>query len=110
MAKKNETKKITITEALAQLKLMDKRIMKGTKVSIVGYSIGDKPQQNFDAAEIKKNWQSLQDLISARSVLKMAINKSNLITKVTVAGVKMTVLEAKATYWYKESILSPVIQ
>ena len=103
---------MTVTEGLAQLKLLDKRITKATRNSVVGYKIGSTVQESFDEKDVKANWQALQDLISRRGSLKMAINKSNLKTQVKIDGKKMSVLEAiefKNTITYKKNILKHIL-
>jgi len=109
---KVDKKEMTVTEGLAQLKLLDKRIKKSTRGSIVGHKVGSTIQDNFNESEAKANFQSLKDLIDRRASLKMAINASNLSTKVKIGGKKMTVLEAiefKKTIEYKKSILSRML-
>ena len=101
--------KMTVSEGLAKLKLIDKRIRKEVSGgSFVGYKIGKKIQENFDEQKAKSDFDSIQDLILYRAKLKMAINESNVKTKVNVAGKEMTVLEAiehKKTIEYKKILL-----
>jgi len=106
-----EKTEMTVSEGLAKLKLLDKRIRKAMTSEYVGYKIGNKVQENFESEKAKSNYQSLNDLMKYRSNLKMAINESNLKTKVKVAGKKMTVLEAieyKTTIQYKKEFLESV--
>lgn len=108
---KNKTK-MTVSEGLAKLKLLDKRINKETAASVfVGYKVGSEIQGNFDGEKAKSSLQSIQDLIEYRTKLKMAINKSNLKTKVKIAGKEMTVLEAienKSTIDYKKNLMRAI--
>lgn len=108
---KNKTK-MTVAEGLAKLKLLDKRIEKETSsTAYVGYKVGSKVQDDFDASRAKAGYQSVQDLIEYRTKVKMAINKSNLKTKVKVAGKEMTVLEAieqKSVINYKKALMNAI--
>jgi undecaprenyl pyrophosphate synthase len=106
-----EKTQMTVSEGLAKLKLLDKRIKKTMQMPYVGYKIGNKIQEDFDSEATKAKYQSLNDLMKYRNALKMAINESNLKTKVKVAGKKMTVLEAiehKTLIDYKKNILEYV--
>ena len=106
-----EKTQMTVSEGLAKLKLLDKRIMKNMRMDYVGYKIGNKIQEDFKPEDAKAKYQSLNDLMKYKSTLKMAINESNLKTKVKVAGKKMTVLEAieyKNTIQYKKTILNAI--
>ena len=102
---------ITVTEALATLKLLDKRIQKHIKQGIVGYKVGSNIQKEFSEKDVKENWQALQDLIVRRNDMKMAINISNVNTKISISNKKMTVLEAiefRKTIEYKKDILKNI--
>jgi hypothetical protein len=106
-----EKTQMTVSEGLAKLKLLDKRIMKSMRMDYAGYKIGNKIQEDFKPEETKAKYQSLNDLVNYRTALKMAINESNLKTEVKVAGKKMTVLEAienKNTIQYKKAILNAI--
>ena len=67
-------KTMTVSEGLAKLKLVDKRILKQVGTQYVGYKIGNKVQENFHTERVKSNYKSIQDLIAYRAALKMAIN------------------------------------
>jgi len=103
-------KEITVTQALAELKLFDKRINKLSELSIVGYKVGSTAKFDFSETNAKSIFDSLKDLIKNRASLKMAINESNIKTKVKIADVKMTVLDAiemkSGTIKYKKRVLS----
>ena len=90
---------MTIHRALGEIKLYDKKIVdllckdfviasKKRVTKIHGIDI-DKYKE-----EMKSNLQSLRALLRNRQILKSAIAKSNEITKVTIAGETMTVLDA----------------
>ena len=106
------TTKISITRALAELKLLDSRITKTTyeiKFAVcvtknTNYNIN---KNEFCSQTIAKQ-QSLMDLIARREKLKSAIMKSNAITMVKIGSKEMTVIEAietKTTIKYKEALL-----
>ena len=106
-----EKTEMTVSEGLAKLKLLDKRIQKSMRMEYVGYKIGNKIQEDFKSEDVKAKYQSLNDLMKYRSTLKMAINESNLKTKVKIAGKKMTVLgaiEHKSIIQYKKGILHAI--
>ena len=87
--------KITITEALSKVKLVDKKITKkiaGAK--FVGKQKGEKVLDNFEPESAKEDLQSIEDLISYRFKLKNAIHDSNQKTIVNISGKKYTVSEA----------------
>lgn len=103
---------ITVTRALAQVKALNDRITRGTAVSFVSTLTGGKhntgkPEQEV-SAQLVANLQSVTDLIKQRATLKGAIVRSNAVTKVTIAGVEMTVAEAierKASIVYDKALL-----
>jgi len=94
--------KLTITRALAELKLLDKRIQK----EIVGINYVDlyrkrhnklkKTQMTVEEYEkaVQSDMQSLNDLMHRRRKMKAALLESNATTIIKVAGEKMTVAEA----------------
>lgn len=91
---------ISIHRALAELKMLDKRInkaiMQGTYVAM---QIGDEAPRGYKSKEefnkeAKASYDSVQDLIKRRNAIKAAVVASNAVTKVNVAGVEMTVAEA----------------
>ena len=94
MEKLLQKNKMTISEGLAKLKLLDKRIRKSMAMDYIGYKVGNKIQDKFNPESTKGDFQSIKDLIDYRTKLKTAINISNMKTKVKVAGKKLTVLEA----------------
>jgi len=99
---------ITITRALNELKLLDKRIKKEiSEAKFVTVIQGnksftfDKTTKEEFANNAKSMVQSIQDLIVRKNQIKAAILESNGMTKVTIAGNEYTVAEA---IYKKESI------
>ena len=93
-------RKISITEALNELKLYDSKIMKAiTNAKLVGAAkksadkVGVVTKEDFEE-RAKASYQSVTDLIANRNTLKSAIVKSNAVTEVTINGKTMTVAEA----------------
>ena len=108
-------RKISITEALNELKLYDSKITKAiTNATFCGAAkksadkVGVVKKDDFDE-RAKASYQSATDLISNRNTLKSAIVKSNAITEVEIDGVSMTVAEAierKNSIVYDETLLN----
>jgi hypothetical protein len=109
--------KMSITRALAQLKLLDSRIRKEiAKARFVGiYQNRNKVigGTNLSKGDFEKNAladkQSIDDLIERRRVIKSKILLSNAITKVTVAGNNYFVVEAierKNSIEYEKELLT----
>lgn len=108
---------ITLTRALKEIKVLDKRIR--NKIETISFLDvrqnkfkdkalkSQKTLKDFES-ETRADWQSLQDLIVHRAKLKSGISHANSTTKVKVAGVEMTISEAietKHSIQYKKSIL-----
>lgn len=108
-------RKISITEALNELKLYDSKITKAiTNAKLAGATkkssnmIGVVKKEEF-IEKAKASYQSVTDLIANRNALKSAIVKSNAITEVTINGKTMTVAEAierKNSIEYDEQLLN----
>ena len=108
-------RKISITEALNELKLYDSKITKAiTNAKLVGATkkssdkVGVVTKENF-IEKAKASYQSVTDLIANRNALKSAIVKSNAVTEVTINGKTMTVAEAierKNSIDYDETLLA----
>lgn len=108
-------KKISITEALNELKLYDSKITKAIiNATFCGAAkksadkVGVVKKEDFDE-RAKASYQSCTDLIANRNALKSAIVKSNAVTEVTIADKKMTVAEAierKNSIGYDETLLN----
>jgi hypothetical protein len=97
--------KITITRALNEVKLLDKRInsaIENLVLADVSYAkepgkVSSRnqymPKDDF-IKKVKGDFQSVNDLIQRRSYIKAQIAQSNSLTEVNVAGVTMAVAEA----------------
>ena len=93
-------RKISITEALNELKLYDSKINKAianAKLASAAKKSSDKvgvvTKEDFEE-RAKASYQSVTDLIANRNALKSAIVKSNAVTEVAINGKPMTVAEA----------------
>ena len=93
-------RKISITEALNELKLYDSKITKAiTNATLCGATkkssdkVGVVKKEDFED-RAKASYQSVTDLIANRNTLKSAVVKSNAVTEVTVDDKVMTVAEA----------------
>lgn len=112
---------ISITRALATIKSLGSKIERdigrlqlyaitqgtGSMQRVLGYSEAVKAEQVSEA--IRKDWQSVNDMITQRSALKAAVVASNAVTKVTIAGKEMTVAEAieqKTSMQFKIQLLA----
>lgn len=107
-------RKISITEALNELKLYDSKITKAiTSAKLAGATkksadkVGVVKREDFEE-RAKASYQSVTDLIANRNALKSAIVKSNAVTEVTINEKTMTVAEAiehKNSIGYDEALL-----
>lgn len=106
--------KMSVTRALAELKLLDKRIhtvMNSAK--FVDFSIGQKAVNGYASNKeyedkVKSAYQSVKDLIKRRNDIKSAIVLSNAMTKVKIADKEYTVAEAierKTSIQYEEQLM-----
>ncbi|NES80136.1 MAG: hypothetical protein F6K10_00685 [Moorea sp. SIO2B7] len=109
---------MTVTDALAELTLLEKRIESArtgldrnaliTFVEIGNVPTGFKSREDYET-KAKAALQRVDALITRRRVIKRAIVLSNASTTVTVAGEEMTVAEAiemKNFIIYYETVLS----
>ena len=94
----NTDKKLTITEALAEIKTIGKRVE--TKQSqLESYIVRDSrmrdPMEKTGGSEeyIKRERQAINDLQKRVVDLRLAIQKSNMVTKLALNGTEMTVYE-----------------
>jgi len=107
--------KITITEALSELKLLQKRIDKKIDSTltpnntIIDYKIGNSETgirgfRNLETMtkDSKSFMDSITDLLKNRNILKSRIAQSNAITEVKIGKRTLTIVEAIE---YKNSIL-----
>lgn len=91
---------MNVHQALAELKMMDKRIEKAVQTpdwvvtnkhsnnKIDGVAVGEY------VANVKAQYQKALDLIRRRDAIKRAVVNSNAVTKVLIGGVEYTVAEA----------------
>lgn len=108
-------RKISITEALNELKLYDSKITKAiTNATFCGAArksadkVGVVKKEDFDE-RAKTSYQSATDLIANRNALKSAIVKSNAVTEVEIGGKTMTraeAIERKNSIEYNETLLN----
>lgn len=107
-------RKITVTEALKELKLYDDKIYKAIgRAEFVGAAkknselIGHKKKSTYEI-DAKSSFDSITAMIDNRDALKSAIVNSNAITKVEIGGVTMTVaaaIEKKSSIEYDKRFL-----
>jgi predicted solute-binding protein len=106
---------ISITRALAEIKLLDKRITDGTnslnaaKMVVKGKVLAGYASPADFISQADASIQSISDLIVRRNKIKSAIVASNATTNVTLAGKGMTVAEAierKTSIAYDKSLLT----
>lgn len=107
-------RKITVTEALKELKLYDDKIYKAiARAEFVGAAkknsdlIGHKKKSTYEN-DAKSSFDSIMAMIKNRDALKSAIVNSNAITKVEIGGVTMTVaaaIEKKSSIEYDKRFL-----
>ena len=105
-------RKLSITEGLVELKLLDSRIYKAMDkdwaIATKKAEITPDNLKKFQG-EVKANYQSIMDLIKERNKIKSAIVKSNAKTTLKVGDKKMTVAEAidrKASIKYEKELLN----
>jgi hypothetical protein len=89
------TERISITRALAELKLLDNRIEKQIDTNDFVHFISKKKSHNITqlTQNAKSSYQSITDLISRRNALKSAIILSNSRTTVRLGNKTLTVAE-----------------
>lgn len=91
---------LTVHRALSELKLIDSRIEKAIRtIDPIGVKqkdklVNGKYNENSFVESATKSFQSVNDLIKRKSLIKNAIVLSNSVTKVTVNDVVMTVADA----------------
>ena len=94
------TEKLTIHKALAELKVLDDRIIStiGNAVYCIANKHSNEKIKGVPIAEYEKtiqgNYDKASDLINRRNAIKRAVVLSNATTKVTINGVEYTVAEA----------------
>lgn len=95
-----QTKRMTITEGLVELKLYDSKINKAiSEANFISAKkkkdkrIGRLSQEEFEK-RATESYQSITQMMANRNAIKRAIVLSNATTEVEIAGDKMTVAEA----------------
>lgn len=94
------TDTMNVHQALAELKMMDKRIEAATREPewVITNKHSNTKINGVDVKEwvddIKSKYQKVLDLIRRRDAIKRAVVNSNAVTKITVAGKEYTVAEA----------------
>jgi hypothetical protein len=113
----SEMTQMSVTQGLAELKLLDKRINK--ELSYVFWAKVSTKNNRVDEAALKKvaqaEYQSYMDLVKRRDTIKRAIVLSNAVTAVTVGsgsthwkGTVAEAIEHKASLTYKKSLLEKI--
>jgi len=105
---------ITLTQALAEVKLLDKRIKDSINKAKFCESIeGNKTllgsSKENAVVSIESNYRSICDLIKRRSLIKARLNLANATTKVIFKNKELTIAELideKKTVEYKQFLLS----
>ena len=106
---------MTITRALAELKLLDKKINKNIKeTKFIATAVGNKPVVNYKSnadfiSQAQAGYQSILDLIAQRDKIKSSIVDSNAKTIVEISGKSMTVataIEKKSSIEYNQFLLA----
>ena len=102
---------MSVTQGLAELKLLDKRINKS--LGYIKWSDVSTKTWKVDADTLKKTalseYQSYMDLVTRRDTIKRAIVLSNAQTPVTIgakwAGTVAEAIEHKSSLTYKKTLL-----
>ena len=113
----SEMTQMSVTQGLAELKLLDKRINK--ELSYVFWAKVSTKNNRVDEAALKKvaqaEYQSYMDLVKRRDTIKRAIVLSNATTTVTIGsgctdwkGTVAEAIEHKASLTYKKSLLEKI--
>ena len=111
---------MSITQGLAELKLLDKRISKSLGYGVEWTQLRAKAKK-VDEAELKKTvqseYQSYMDLVKRRDVIKRAIVLSNAQTQVTIgtgpkkwSGTVAEAIEHKSSLKYKKNLLDKMVR
>lgn len=106
---------MSITQGLAELKLLDKRLSK--RLDGVAWTAVSTKTKKVDADELNKTasseYQSYMDLVSRRDTIKRAIVLSNAVTMVSIgkwAGTVAEAIEHKSSIVYKKKLLEKMKQ
>ena len=110
---------MSITQGLAELKLLDKRISKSLGYGVEWAQLRSKTKK-VDENELKKTvqseYQSYMDLVKRRDLIKRAIVLSNAQTQVTIgtgpkkwSGTVAEAIEHKSSLKYKKNLLDKMV-
>lgn len=115
--------KMTLTQALVELKKLDSQIKRSTSQQFIGYVTGSgiwektSDRRHADKAQAEKAYQAaldqVQSLITRRTTIKSAVVQANATTKVKVGDVEMTIAEAierKNSISIQQSLLGTLIK
>jgi len=111
---------MSITQGLAELKLLDKRITKSLGYGVEWTQLRSKAKK-VDEVDLKKTvqseYQSYMDLVKRRDVIKRAIVLSNAQTQVTIgtgpkkwSGTVAEAIEHKSSLKYKKNLLDKMVR
>ena len=111
---------MSITQGLAELKLLDKRINKCLGYAVDWAQVRTKTNK-VDEADLKKTaqseYQSYMDLVKRRDIIKRAIVLSNAQTQVTIGtgpkkwvGTVAEAIEHKSSLTYKKNLLEKMVR
>lgn len=105
--------KMTVHEALCEIKVSDKRIEKAIQDCAfcaankeVNPKVGGVPVKDFEN-EVRSKYQAIKDLIKRNNAIKKALSLSNASTMITVNGIEMS--RAEAIYMMQHGIDHKVI-
>ena len=111
-----KTETMSIHKGLANLKLIDKKVLDfenesfGTMFNSIQLE-KNKAKVEATKARMKSKYQAWQDLLKRRAAIKSAIVLSNAVTEINIDGNKMTVAEAidrKNNMEYEERLFGAV--
>jgi len=111
---------MSITQGLAELKLLDKRITKSLGYGVEWTQLRSKAKK-VDEVDLKKTvqseYQSYMDLVKRRDVIKRAIVLSNAQTQVIIgtgpkkwSGTVAEAIEHKSSLKYKKNLLDKMVR
>jgi len=111
---------MSITQGLAELKLLDKRINKCLTYAVYWAQVRTKTNK-VDDSDLKKTaqseYQSYMDLVKRRDTIKRAIVLSNAQTQVTIGtgpkkwvGTVAEAIEHKSSLTYKKNLLDKMVR
>lgn len=110
-----QTRRVTLTQVLSEIKSLDKRIersIKEGKFIHLGYAHPtsiSRDKQEKQRKEASSKYQSIQDMIARRFLLKAILVQTNAVNTVTVAGQSMTIaaaIERKTSIRLEQQLLT----